>query len=470
MPDGRRRPDGDDDDGVVLGTWTGGGQLDTGVSARRCSVAAPRERRRSSSTARSRNAAASLAGLEIGLRGPKTTLSHKEASGLAAIVTGVELFVRRPGPGDDRRRRRRPVRDVLQSARSIPGAVAPGGGPEGAAPFDTQRTGFVIGEGGLRAVGSSTATGARARRRAPMASSWGSPLGRRRAHERVARQARAAGSHDDPGARDAGLRAEEVHVVYASANATRARRRRSGGARRIVRRRRHGRHLHQGGARRVRRVGRRRVRRGAVCGRDRVRAPVAGLVEPDPDAPDSAISRAAATRPRDPSCSSTASPVRRCARQRRSPRGTQPRARNIMRSPHADRQLIVDLLQAGWRRHRRVARHRPRHRRTAGRARRGCGDYLPYRREGPRVNERPAPAGGGCLGRPLRRRRRAIHLPVFFEAAVSTGRRRRAGEQRRVTRDAHVVMMDTPRWDEVLARQSRRCVSLHPRGGAGKCC
>ena len=33
------------------------------------------------------NSAASLAGLEFKLRGPNVTVSHKEASGLAAIVT-----------------------------------------------------------------------------------------------------------------------------------------------------------------------------------------------------------------------------------------------------------------------------------------------------------------------------------------------------------------------------------------------
>ena len=39
------------------------------------------------------NAAASLAGLEFKLRGPNVTISHKEASGLAAIATATD-FVR----------------------------------------------------------------------------------------------------------------------------------------------------------------------------------------------------------------------------------------------------------------------------------------------------------------------------------------------------------------------------------------
>ena len=73
----------------MLGTWTAGGQstqkfLD--ALFRRGPTGAPALLFDSTVG----NSAASLAGLEFKLRGPNVTVSHKEASGLAAIVTAVD--------------------------------------------------------------------------------------------------------------------------------------------------------------------------------------------------------------------------------------------------------------------------------------------------------------------------------------------------------------------------------------------
>lgn len=94
------------------------------------------------------NAAAGLVGLELKLRGPNATISQKEASGLAAIVTAVDLL--REGRLDaaiaggidsiydlfyrvhDRFR-------VMSDAREPDDSVAP---------FSARRRGFVMGEGG----------------------------------------------------------------------------------------------------------------------------------------------------------------------------------------------------------------------------------------------------------------------------------------------------------------------------------
>ncbi len=81
--------EGADDLGVVLGTWTAGGQstqqfLD--ALFRSGPTGAPALLFDSTVG----NSAASLAGLEFKLRGPNVTVSHKEASGLAAIVTAVD--------------------------------------------------------------------------------------------------------------------------------------------------------------------------------------------------------------------------------------------------------------------------------------------------------------------------------------------------------------------------------------------
>src|SRR5690606_35785237 len=98
------------------------------------------------------NAAASLVALEHKLRGPNTTVSHKEASGLAAMAMAADLL--RAGKADavltggaediyDLYYEVHDWFDVLSRA---------GAHPEGARPFDVTRNGFVMGEGAYLAV------------------------------------------------------------------------------------------------------------------------------------------------------------------------------------------------------------------------------------------------------------------------------------------------------------------------------
>src|SRR5215212_6830342 len=76
-----RREDGVDDTGVMLGTWTAGGQATQDyLSALFRSGPSGAPALLFNSTVA--NAAASLVGLEFKLRGPNATVSYKEASGL----------------------------------------------------------------------------------------------------------------------------------------------------------------------------------------------------------------------------------------------------------------------------------------------------------------------------------------------------------------------------------------------------
>jgi 3-oxoacyl-[acyl-carrier-protein] synthase II len=163
------------------------------------------------------SAAASLSGLEFKLRGPNATVSHKEASGLAAIVTGVDLL--RAG----------------RTAHLIAGGVdavyetffkaydrfkvmsAEPTFSHRVAPFDVQRSGFVLGEGGfglwLQLDGGMTARhgqilGSAAGGAAVPLNAWPDKP------EALVRTMTLALD-------DAGLAAADVDVVYASANATR---------------------------------------------------------------------------------------------------------------------------------------------------------------------------------------------------------------------------------------------------------
>ena len=107
MEDARqpRNDDGIDDSGVMLGTWTAGGQATQDyLSAlfRTGPTGAPALLFNSTVA----NAAASLVGLEFKLRGPNATVSYKEASGLAAIVSATETDSRRARVGAGSRRRR----------------------------------------------------------------------------------------------------------------------------------------------------------------------------------------------------------------------------------------------------------------------------------------------------------------------------------------------------------------------------
>ena len=94
------------------------------------------------------NAAASLVGLEFKLRGPNATVSYKEASGLAAIVSATEMI--REGHasalaagGVDA------VYEIFFKAYDRFRVMSPAATPDArSAPFDESRSGFVLGEGG----------------------------------------------------------------------------------------------------------------------------------------------------------------------------------------------------------------------------------------------------------------------------------------------------------------------------------
>ncbi len=209
--------EGNDALGVVLGTWTAGGQSTQQFLEglfRGGSSGAPALLFDSTVG----NSAASLVGLEYKLRGPNVTVSHKEASGLAAIVTavdhlrehrasailagGVDAVYETFFKGHDR--------FAVMSRRPHAGAAL--------APFDDSRAGFVIGEGGVGLWLRTAAPGESSRGHGEIlgvAASSAAVAVNAWPHEpaslvRTMTQALA----------DAGARPKDVSVVYASANAT----------------------------------------------------------------------------------------------------------------------------------------------------------------------------------------------------------------------------------------------------------
>jgi 3-oxoacyl-[acyl-carrier-protein] synthase II len=211
--------EGVDDGGVMLGTWTAGGQATqeylsalfrTGPSGAPALLF-------NSTVA---NAAASLVGLEFRLRGPNATISYKEASGLAAIVSAAELI--RDGQastmiagGIDA------VYEVFFKAYDCFRVMSPATahGPR-VAPFDIARDGFVMGEGGYAlwleqgsewqqrgAVTHGEILGVAASSAAVPLNAWPDRP------DALVRTMRLA-------LEDAGMEPRDVHVVYASANAT----------------------------------------------------------------------------------------------------------------------------------------------------------------------------------------------------------------------------------------------------------
>jgi 3-oxoacyl-[acyl-carrier-protein] synthase II len=212
--------EGDDRAGVVLGTYSAGGQASheyLEAFFRGGPTGAPALLFNSTVA----NAAAGLVGLEYQLRGPNATISQKEASGLAALATAVDVI--RGGRADammaggmdgiyelfykahDRFR-------VMNAARSFSSAVAP---------FDRCRRGFVMGEGGF---GLWLERGDRWRERG--ARSYGEILGVGAAS--AALPLNAWPDRPEPLVRtmalaldDARLKPDDVDIVYASANASR---------------------------------------------------------------------------------------------------------------------------------------------------------------------------------------------------------------------------------------------------------
>jgi 3-oxoacyl-[acyl-carrier-protein] synthase II len=296
-PTGAGGAGGDDNAGVVLGTWTGGGQVTQEYLAalfRGGPSGAPALLFNSTVA----NAAASLAGLEFGFRGPNSTLTHKEASGLAAIVTGVELVRAHRASGlvtggvDA-------LYEIFFKTHDRFRVMAPGPAfSRAAAPFDRERAGFVLGEGGY-ALWIEQGDDWRARGAVP----YGEILGIGASGAAVPINA-----WPDKSAalvrtmrlalEDAGLRAEDVHVVYASANATRALdgvevealAELFGGTKTVVT-------SIKGALGEFGASGGAACAAALLCGRARQVPPVAGLVEPDPEADSLTIAREATAAP-----------------------------------------------------------------------------------------------------------------------------------------------------------------------------
>jgi len=208
-------PDGDDRTGVVLGSWTAGGDTTTQF-LRALGEGGPNNAPALLFSSTVGNAAASQAALEFKLRGPNITVSQKEASGLGAIVNAAGLV-----------RGGRAARIVAGAADHVFDifyfvhdrfGVMPAGEPRADAsrPFDRARAGFVLGEGGFAVLLDGDA--------APGAVQ-GELLGIGAASAAVPLNA----WPQDPEAivrvmalavADAGLQPADIDVVYASANAS----------------------------------------------------------------------------------------------------------------------------------------------------------------------------------------------------------------------------------------------------------
>lgn len=209
--------DGDDQAGIILGTFTAGGQATSEylTALHRGGPAGAPALLFNSTVA---NAPASLAGLEFKLRGPNVTVSQKEASGLAAIVMAVDAI---------RLGRSRAIAaggvdaifDIFFRVHDRFGVMAAAGCDTVRGPFDRERAGFVLGEGGYavllasdddrRDAGRAYAEilGVSAHSAAVAINAWPSDT------EPLVRTMRGA-------LEDARMAPEMVDVVYASANGT----------------------------------------------------------------------------------------------------------------------------------------------------------------------------------------------------------------------------------------------------------
>ncbi len=211
--------DGDDRAGVTLGTWSaGGGSTQQFLDALFRSGPSGAPALLFDSTVS--NSAAGIAGLEQRLRGPNMTVSHKEASGLAAIVTAIDLIREERASsliagGADA------IFETFYKGHDRFAVMSPHHGFSAhLAPFDAARDGFVLGEGAfglwLERADSADPRGAHGEILGVAASSAAVPLNAWPDRpETLARTMRLA-------LEDAGLEPDAVDVVYASANATRA--------------------------------------------------------------------------------------------------------------------------------------------------------------------------------------------------------------------------------------------------------
>ena len=139
---------GDDRTGVVLGTCSAGGRATTEyLTALFDGGPTGAPALLFSSTVG--NAAAGLTGLELKLRGPNATISHKEGSGLAAIVTAVDLL--RQGRADGLLAGGiESIYDLFFRVHDRFAVMTDASGADASvAPFGDSRRGFVMGEGGF---------------------------------------------------------------------------------------------------------------------------------------------------------------------------------------------------------------------------------------------------------------------------------------------------------------------------------
>ncbi|AMY12301.1 3-oxoacyl-[acyl-carrier-protein] synthase 2 [Luteitalea pratensis] len=146
-----RTSEGHDDIGVVLGTSTCGVHS-TGEFLDRLLELGPAGAPPMLFSNTVGNAAASLIALEEKLRGPNTTVSYKEASGLAALALATDL-VRAGKAGALVTGGAEDIYDLYFEVHDWFGVLSHDGAfPEGARPFDRTRNGFVMGEGGFVAI------------------------------------------------------------------------------------------------------------------------------------------------------------------------------------------------------------------------------------------------------------------------------------------------------------------------------
>lgn len=207
-------PEGDDTIGVVLGTWTAGGQS-TQIFLEALFRSGPTGAPALLFDSTVGNSAASLAALDLKLRGPNITVSHKESSGLHAIVAAVDLL--REGRasalfagGVDA------IYETFFKAHDRFKVMSPEAEfSSRLSPFDAARSGFVMGEGGFGlwlvpeggAGGHGEIAGVSASSAAVPVNRWPDRP------EPLSRSMHLA-------LEDAGLSPADVSVVYASANAT----------------------------------------------------------------------------------------------------------------------------------------------------------------------------------------------------------------------------------------------------------
>lgn len=210
------RDGGDDSVGVVLGTSTAGGQS-TQVFLDALFRSGPTGAPALLFDSTVGNSAASLAALDFKLRGPNLTLSHKEGSGLSAIVTAVDVL--REGRASALMAGGvEAIYETVFKAHDRFKVMSPDASfTRRQSPFDRERSGWVMGEGGFGLWLELEATATRAGRAEIVGvAASGSAVPLNAWPDRPQPLARTMGQ----AIADAGLSPEAIDVVYASANGT----------------------------------------------------------------------------------------------------------------------------------------------------------------------------------------------------------------------------------------------------------